>query len=42
LGQGDPVAAPETAMTAKSPALMFKAVRAFDLLLAAMLVVAFS
>jgi hypothetical protein len=42
LGSGDPVAASEAAMTAASPALLFKAVRALDLLIAAVLVVAFS
>jgi hypothetical protein len=40
LGLGDPVADPEAAMTA-TPAL-FKAVRALDLLLAAIVVIAFS
>jgi hypothetical protein len=41
LSPGDPVAEPEAAMTA-SPAMLFKAVRAIDLLLAAIVVVAFS
>jgi hypothetical protein len=42
LADGDPVADAEAAMTAASPVLLFKAVRAIDLLLAAILVVAFS
>jgi hypothetical protein len=42
LAFGDPVADPEAAMSAASPALLFKAVRALDLLLAAIVVVAFS
>jgi hypothetical protein len=42
LASGDPVADSEAAMTAASPALLFKAVRALDLLLAAIVVVAFS
>jgi hypothetical protein len=38
---GDSVAPPKAAMTA-APVLLFKAVRALDLLLAAIVVVAFS
>jgi hypothetical protein len=40
LASGDPVAESEAAMTA--PALLFKAARALDLLLAAVVLVAFS
>jgi hypothetical protein len=40
LASGDPVADSEAAMTA--PALLFKAVRTLDVLLAAIVVVAFS
>jgi hypothetical protein len=41
LACGDPVADAEAAMTA-APALLFKAARALDLLLAAVVLVAFS
>jgi hypothetical protein len=41
VGRGDPVAEPEAAMTANSAAL-FKAARVLDVLLAALVVVAFS
>jgi hypothetical protein len=39
---GDPVADPEAVMTAAAPALLFKAARALDLLLTAVVLVAFS
>jgi hypothetical protein len=42
LGSGDPVADAEAAMTAPSPALLFKAVRVLDMVLAAVVLVAFS
>jgi hypothetical protein len=40
MASGDPVVEPEAAMTA--PTLLFKAVRTLDLLLAAVVLVAFS
>jgi hypothetical protein len=42
LSEGDPVAQPEAAMTARSAAALIKTARVLDVLLAAIVVVAFS